>query len=388
MAVHDGCQENASYDGVPVGVQDTDPLSEGTERVTGEDLLLAAGDPTLTARRLEFWRHQGLLPKAQRTGQHGKHPQWSYPPEALDQLAALQHLRTKTKDPDLLRTALWFEGFPIDTRRVGTSIAAVLDRHLKAILKEVDKRRVPGLAPEEANWAALEQIGRLLARRRGPKALPRFGRQRSEERERAMALALGLALGDEATAARLEDDGGQLERMLGVDRGRRSRAGLPAWLEGPPGDGLEVFANFGSLPALIGAVKDATEEELMASRRLARIVLDGVTAVTRIATAVVGVDNPVGFGGLAYFRDDPVTVSWLLAFLVGVGRSSMLSENLRTVVDSLSQNVLPIDARARELARLSEDELRNRFPDLEGLPFIEQVRLKSLIAEYRSEAHH
>lgn len=63
----------------------------------------------------------------------------------------------------------------------------------------------------------------------------------------------------------------------------------------------------------------------------------------------------------------------------------MLSEGLRSVVDSLSKNVLPVDARARELAALGESELRDRLPELERLPFVEQVRLKRLIAEYRKE---
>ena len=54
-------------------------------------------------------------------------------------------------------------------------------------------------------------------------------------------------------------------------------------------------------------------------------------------------------------------------------------------MESLSSQVLPVDARARELASLGDDELRIRLSDLGTLPFVEQVRLKRLIAEYRGE---
>lgn len=368
-----------------MGVQEETDLSEGTDRVTTADLLAEANDPAVTARTLEYWRHQGLLPKAQRTGQRGKRPEWTYPVETADQLIALLRLRRKTKDPDVLRAALWFDGFPVEMGRVRTSIAAVLGRYLESMRKEVSRHRDPTVASDEANWAALEQIGRLMARKRGPKAPPRYGRQTREERERAMTLALGLVLGDEGTSARLEQDAHRVERMIGLDRGRRPRGALPAWLDGPPREGLETFAHFGSLPALIGTMRTATDEELEASRTFSRIMLDGITAFTRIADAFTGTENAVGFDAIEVFRDEPITASWLLAFVIAAGRSSTLNENLQSVIKSLSQNVLPVDERARELAALTESELHQRLPELGRLPFVEQVRLKRLIAEYRNE---
>jgi hypothetical protein len=201
-----------------------------------------------------------------------------------------------------------------------------------------------------------------------------------------MALGLGLLLGNERATARIESDAALVERMIGVDRGRRPRGGLPAWLDGPASEGIEGFARFGSLPMLIENVKGATSEELVASRTLARIMLDGMTAFRHVANAITGVDNPVGFGATSVFRDDPMVLVWLLAFVVGIGSSRTLSENLRSVVDTLSQKVLPVDARARELAALTEDELRAHLPELERLPFIDQVRVKRLVAEYRNDA--
>ena len=360
-------------------------LSEGTGRVTTTDLVAVADDPGVSSRTLEFWRNQDLLPKAQRTGQHGKRPEWTYPAEAVDQLVALLRLREKTKDPDLLRVGLWFDGFPIEIGRVRDSIVAVLRDSLDTLTKEVEKRRDAEVVGQDGTWPALEEIGRALARKRGAKALPRYGRQRSEERERAMTLALGLVLGDEGAMARLEQDAHRLERMIGVDRGRRPRGGIPAWLDGPPSEGLEAFAQFGSLPALIDTIASSSDDELAASRTLARIMLDGMTAFTRIADAFTGTENAAGFGAIAVFRDQPMATTWMVSFVIAAGRSSMLSDGLRSVVDSLSKNVLPVDARARELAALGESELRDRLPELERLPFVEQVRLKRLIAEYRNE---
>jgi len=368
-----------------VGVQESADLSEGTERVTTTDLLAAANDPSVTTRTLEYWRHEGLLPKAERTGQQGKRPEWTYSVEAIDQLATLLRQRSKTKDPDLLRACLWFDGYPLDVARVRTSITAVLSRLLEAMTKEIEKRRDVGASGDDAHWAALEQVGRTLARKRGSNALPRYGRQPQVERERAVTLALGLVLGDAGASARLEEDASRVERMIGLDRGRRPHAGLPAWLNGPPDEGLTGFANFGSLPALIETMRTASDEELAASRGLARIMLDGMTAFARIANAFTGMENPAGFGAISVFRDDPMAAVWLVSFVIAAARSSELSEGLRTVVDSLSNQVLPVDTRARELASLGNDELQRRLSELSTLPFVEQVRLKRLIAEYRDE---
>jgi hypothetical protein len=377
--------EIARSEGSSVGVQDIDALTEGTERVTTKDLLTAVNDPAVTTRTLEYWRHEGLLPKAERTGQQGKRPEWTYPSETVDQLVALLRRRAKTKDPDLLRVCLWFDGYPIEVGLVRSSIATVLRGALDAMTKEIEKRREVVATGEDANWAVLEHVGRTLARKRGPNALPRYGRQPQAERERAVALALGLVLGDPGASARLEEDAPRVERMIGVDRGRRPHSGLPAWLDGPPDEGLQGFANFGSLPALIETMRTASDEELVASRGLARIVLDGMAAFARIADAFTGMDNPAGFGAISVFRDDPMAAVWLVSFVIAAARSSELSEGLRTVVESLSSQVLPVDARARELASLGDDELRIRLSDLGTLPFVEQVRLKRLIAEYRGE---
>jgi len=77
----------------------------------------------------------------------------------------------------------------------------------------------------------------------------------------------------------------------------------------------------------------------------------------------------------------------MLTLVVSVGRSSTLNERLHYVVESLSQHVMPIDAQARELAALNDDELRNQLPDLDRLPFAQQMKIKRLIKKYREPSN-
>ena len=71
--------------------------------------------------------------------------------------------------------------------------------------------------------------------------------------------------------------------------------------------------------------------------------------------------------------------------VIAVGRSRDLSENLRSLLDALSRDVLPVAERARELAVLSAEDLHQQLPALESLPFIERVRIQGLISKYRDE---
>ena len=84
------------------------PSGSSGDRLGTADLLAVAQgiEPGTSERTLEFWRHRDLLPHAERTGQQGTRPVWTYPSDAADQLRALLRLRRATKDPDLLRAAL------------------------------------------------------------------------------------------------------------------------------------------------------------------------------------------------------------------------------------------------------------------------------------------
>jgi hypothetical protein len=360
-------------------------LTESTSRLTTAELLAAGDDPELTTRTLEYWRQEGLLPKATRTGQDGKRPEWTYPAEAADQLATLLRLRKKTKQPDTLRVALWLEGHPIDSSRVQASVASDLRRLLGVMTKEVDKCRRLADGSEVSTWAALEQIARRWARKRGPKAPPRYGRQKLADRERAMTLAFGLALGVDGAAEHVKEDARLIERMIGLDRGRNPRGGLPALLDGPAGEALTGFASLCSLPALIHAVESTASDEFAASRVLAGVFVNGLVTFARLTDALAVTENAIGLGAIETLHDDPNTAVWVIAFIVAVKPSRALNDNLQELVAVLAESVLPVERHARELAAVPAEDLDQHLPHLENLPFIKQVGIKQLIDKYRDE---
>ncbi|HEX5403954.1 MAG TPA: hypothetical protein VFX16_16835, partial [Pseudonocardiaceae bacterium] len=126
-----------------------------------------AVEPHTSERTLESWRNQGLLPHAERTGQVGVRPVWTYPAEAVDQLKALLRLRSLSKDPQLLRVSLWFEGYSIPTTRVRSSMIDHLRRMQADLDKELASRATSaGSEAEAGRWEAIGQVARTYARRR------------------------------------------------------------------------------------------------------------------------------------------------------------------------------------------------------------------------------
>jgi DNA-binding transcriptional MerR regulator len=361
-------------------------MTEGTNRVSTEELLALSTDPRITARTLEYWRHEGLLPKATRTGQTGKRPEWTYPADAREQLQALLCSRETTRQPDELRATLWFQGYAVDTGRARTSIAAVLRRSHEEILKEIAKRQDPSLPSDEAQWNALEKLARTVARQRGKNAPPRVAkRQPREERDRAAAVLFGLALGFEDAAERLVEDGENVERMIGVDAGRKPHSGLPAWLTGPASDGLADFGSIASLPALTAAVETAAERDMESARDLARLMLEGLTIVSRVTDALTLSENAAGLAAWEAAATRPMTAIWLTAFVLALRDSGAHSDNLKKIAKSLESDALPLGARIRELAELPEAELAAELESADTLPFIQRAGLLKLIAQVRDE---
>lgn len=346
--------------------------------------LAAETDPSVTERTMEFWRHQGLLPRPHRSGQNGKTPLWTYPPEAANQLRALLRLRHQTKDPNVLRAALWYDGHSIDDARVRSSIIAYLSQMRDSCEKELAKRSSMADDPE-ARWQAIRAVAELMAKKRG-KGFPRFSRQALSERTDAIALTLGLVLGDEQAMQHLEANAPAVERLIGVERGRRFRpGGAGPWLDGPAEEGLESFAQMGSLPRLIAVVDAATDEQLEVARDLGRTLLGGVSAFSRIADTMVGRDNASGMGGMRMLDGDAHAALFIVPLVLSMLSSSELAQNLGQVLAAIQSNILPLEQHARELASLSDQERAERLKNLAELPFVEQVRIKRLLVEFSGD---
>ena len=363
------------------------PDGSTSDRLQTAQLLALARevDASVTERTLEFWRHHGLLPRPERSGQNGKAPLWTYAPEAANQLRALLRLRAQTKDPNVLRAALWYDGYLVETARVRSSISAYLRQLRDSCEKELAKR-LSATDDPEARWQAIRAVAELLAKKRG-KGFPRLSRQALSERTNAIALTLGIVLGDERATQHLEADAPAVERLIGVDRGRRfSPAGAGPWLDGPAGEGLASFAQMGSLPRLIAVVDAAPDEQLEVARDLGRTLLGGVSAFSRIADSMVGRDNASGMGGMRMLDGDAHAALFIVPLVLSILNSSELAQNLGQVLTAIQSNVLPLEREAKELAGLSEQGRAERLKKLAELPFVEQVRIKRLLVEFSGDA--
>jgi hypothetical protein len=200
-----------------------------------------------------------------------------------------------------------------------------------------------------------------------------------------MTLAFGLLLGVDDASEHLKEDAQHIERMIGIDRGRTPRGGLPALLHGPAGEALAGFASLCSLPALIETVEKATQDELATSRMLARIFLSGLVTFARITDSVAVSDNAMGLAAIETLSDDPNAAVWLVAFIITVKPSRVLNENLQAFTTALVDSVLPVERRARELAALPAEDLKQHLPKLETLPFIDRVAITQMIDKYRDQ---
>jgi hypothetical protein len=334
----------------------------------------------VTERTLEYWRAQGLLPRPERTGQDGKRPIWRYPPQAAEQLASLLWWRRGTQDPNVLRAALWYDGFSVDMSRVRASIAACLRKAMDAFEKELAKRTDD---PKDPN-ARLQAMHELAGTAAGMRAngLPRFGRQTLEERSAGTALLLGVMMNDATVLARLEKDAPALERLVGIDRGRRFKTGGGRpWLSGPPEEGIGSFGETGNIPHLLDVVCDASEAELERARCLGRAFISGVVAVSRLTDAVAGRDNAAGFGAAELVTGRPdlpvVVVPLFVAFL----RDPELATNLQQVLTTLQTDVFPAEQNVREFLALPEAE---RLEKLKQLPSKQRLAFKRALTEFSS----
>jgi hypothetical protein len=198
---------------------------------------------------------------------------------------------------------------------------------------------------------------------------------------------LGLLLADPLALEHLEADSPAVERLLGVDRGRRYRTDhTRPWLIGSPEEDLAVFANLGGLPHLIAVTEDATDEELQAARSFSRLLLDGLATFSKIADAFTGRDNASGMAMLGLVADDAGASAVMVPLFIAMLRAPGFVESIREISAALKSSVHPLEAQAKELATLPDTERAARLSRLSDLPFIEQVRVKRLLEAFTSEA--
>lgn len=360
----------------------SDASGSSGSRLTTADLLVMAHEhePAVTERTLEHWRHQELLPHAERTGQEGARPVWTYPAEAADQLRALLRLRVTTKDPHLLRAALWFEGYPLTAARVQSSMISALRKVRDEVEKELAKRA--GSAPAaDARTTAIADIARDLAgRRKTP--IPRLAQQSRAERAQAFEMILRLGFGDVVPPGEFSATANDVERLMGIHRARRYRPnGIKPWLTGPADESFAVFQQVASLPNMITTLESATPDELERARAATRGLLVGIVAFSQMADAYAGDHNASGLAALVALKDQPLILLMLIVWMIFALRSETLAENLTMVSEALT-NVHAARAEAQALAALPAAEREAR---LESLPWPQQRKLIRLIEAVGSQ---
>ncbi|MET9374029.1 hypothetical protein ABZX98_07745 [Streptomyces sp. NPDC002992] len=303
-----------------------------------DDLLRAAasaGFSTMTERKLEGFRSNGLMPRPVRVGNHGRRPVWVYPPGSDRQLVRLLRWRERTVDVDVLRVVLWVEGFPVDLDAVRASVTIVLDdlsRALEQLLQAEASRQ--GLDPVDDQDAVVGAVAASMAAMRGKNALPRPIRVSAGDRAAAVAHMLQIfALGTRPDVT--EDEAEMIEKVLGVSPGRRQRVeGAEPWLTGPAS--LVVgAADVVSLPRMTEALAEATDAEWEEARSVATVLFLQLPVVARAVAVQTGKENLAGFGVFAVLDSEPLFAVLLLAFAMGARRADWAG-NVEDLTDSLA----------------------------------------------------
>lgn len=226
-----------------------------------ELLALAADQGPVAERTLELWRYRGLMPRPER--QPGARAVWLYPPGSDRQLLRLIHWRARVRDLELIRIALWAEGFPIEVEGVRGALSAFLDR----LLSEVERERPRGDASEVA--ATVDAIAEYLAAKRGHAIVPHVVRMSASERRRAYGYFLSVMFGLDDEIKRRGDDAVYFQRMIGLRSGHGG--GLAAALPFDIGE-----TNLVRLPPpaeIRAAVAEASEDELEFVRRMVQLMV-------------------------------------------------------------------------------------------------------------------
>jgi hypothetical protein len=310
----------------------------------------------VSARSLEEWRYRGLLPRASR--RQGGRAVWLYPPVARRQLLRLLHWRQGTRSLDLIRVALWVDGFEVGLDGVRCSLAAFVDSWARALDREVGDTRDQS--------ARIGALARRVAGKRGLGALPRKVRMSAAERERACGYGLALMLGAEEEIARRREDAVLLERMLGFRSGRGD--GLAAVM--PLDEDTLRMARLPSPERVHAVIAAAPAEELEYVRRILNAILVWLPLVMPVILAEYGAKAVALIDVAADVFEDPQPQYYafaVLALLISLHAKAHAVEDLRAELANMSATtinremleMLPEAQRASAIRRLSPGPREN-----------------------------
>jgi hypothetical protein len=178
-----------------------------------------------------------------------------------------------------------------------------------------------------------------------------------------------------------------VERLLGVDRGRRFKVdGVGPWLTGPATDTLPGFAKTGSLAALIAAVEAASDENLEAARQSARTLVHGLAVFTTLVDGMCGQDNVSGMKWATFVAGDPFDPLFVISFCLSAARSSELAPGLTAMLQAITDSVLPLSRLTEELLQAARTPNSAVRDIIRKLSFKEQGQIRRVIDRFSGEA--
>jgi hypothetical protein len=335
-----------------------------------------------TGRTLEHWRSQDLLPKLVRGEQQGLRPTWTYPDIAGAQLKALMTLRQRTRNPNVLRCALWFTGYFVPTARVRKSATEFLSNLLGEFNAAVAARMDHAVTPDDARWDVVDTVARTIAGKRN-REVPRQGRQKLADRHSGMALAIGLVLGVEGAAERIPLDALHAERMMGLDRARRFKPdGVEPWLSGPAGEGLATFARTANLNQMIELLTSSSDDEFEEARSAGRAMVESIAAFSKLADALAGRPNVSGMAGVATLLDDPFLGIMMPPFVLSIRTVPEDGRLLDRTLEAISGAVAPIQTAVSEFDALPTEVREERMRNIRLMPFAQSLQARRILEEF------
>ena len=284
---------------------------------TTPELLVAAheqGFTDLTARRIETWRHQGLLPRPQRVAQNGVRPVWLSPPETAPQLHTLCELHQQTQNTGNLRLLLWLRSYSQPPAAIRSALVAAIDdahRTIETELAKTTRREQLTGDPTDVQRQAMTHLAARVAARRGANATPPRVRSAQPHRSQGIAALLHTMFFGEVPPPS-HGTANNVERTLGLlPRGRidtvttdgpgGKRVVADPWHDGTPTP-LDVLADVASLPALRRAAEQVSDADLELARTITAPLISGLGHVAQVATALRNYDQALGLGLVATIK--------------------------------------------------------------------------------------
>lgn len=340
------------------------------------DAAAQAGIP-VSERMLETFRHKGLIPRPRRAGYRGRTPLWSYPPGADAQLVRLLRWRGHTRDTGVLKVLLWLDGFPIPAGDVRAALLNHLRQATRTIEQMINSRAQKlGLDPAdpEARTAAIEELARTMAAKRGATPIPRRGRVRAADRSHALAMlvrTIGLGESVDGTPA----EGETVERVLGIaPNGRRySPDGAGPWLTGPAED-LFGTAGIVGFPSMLKTLEDASDDSLRNARQTVNALFRYLPLAVRMMDTLAGQDNAAGLAAMEQVAENPESVMWMLPAVTAMLNAGW-NDNLAAITRSLQQ-FPELAERAQALPDMPKDALD---ANLAGKPLHVRDRVERIV---------